>query len=118
CQPECSHTQKGVDVFRNFLGIIREQSRQEKFRKRSCERRDSRSQQTHKAPYPSIEIVQNKPGLAIREGGPTRRVSHAWRPATRQLRKTADKPVLRDTPIHLAQTSSRQRRTPLQDLAI
>src|SRR5207249_11934071 len=26
------------------------------------------------------KIAQNKPGSAIWEGGPTRRVSHAWRP--------------------------------------
>jgi len=50
------------------------------------------------------ETVQNKPWSAIREGGPARRVSHAWRPATRQLRKTTDKPVPRDKPINSPKT--------------
>src|SRR5438034_6750839 len=45
------------------------------------------------------EIVQNTPGSAIREGGPRRLVSHAWRAATQQLLKRADKPVLRDKQI-------------------
>src|SRR5437764_15480396 len=42
------------------------------------------------------KIAQNKPGSAIREGGPRRLVSHAWRAATRQLLKTADQPILRE----------------------
>ena len=50
------------------------------------------------------ETVQNKPLSAIREGGPRRLVSHAWRPATRQLLKTADKPVLRDKQINSLKT--------------
>src|SRR5207247_2216630 len=49
--------------------------------------------------YPFWKIAQNKPGSAIREGGPRRRVSHAWRAATQQLLKNADQPVLRDKPI-------------------
>ncbi|TMI46053.1 hypothetical protein E6H22_07610 [Candidatus Bathyarchaeota archaeon] len=50
------------------------------------------------------ETVQNKPGSAIREEGPTWRVSHAWRPTTRQLRKTPHKPVLRDKQINSLKT--------------
>jgi len=45
------------------------------------------------------KIAKNKPGSAIREEGPRRRVSHAWRAATQQLLKNADQPVLRDKPI-------------------
>ena len=42
------------------------------------------------------KIAQNKLRSAIREGGPRRLVSHAWRAATRQLLKTADQPILRE----------------------
>src|SRR6059036_360338 len=61
------------------------------------------------------EIVQNKPGSAIREGGPRRRVSHALRATTWQLLKTADKPVLQHKPIISPRKLFRQGETPLQE---
>jgi len=58
------------------------------------------------------EIVQNKPGSAIREGGPRRLVSHGWRAATWQLLKTADKPVLQHKPIISPRNASDSERPP------
>src|SRR6266571_7514332 len=80
-------------------------------------RRKSRKQlilttQSSSGKAPTWKIAKNKPGSAIREGGPRRLVSHAWRAATRQLLKNAKQPVLRDKRTISPRNGSDCQRTP------
>src|SRR5436190_22384201 len=61
---------------------------------------------------PNGGIAQNKPRSPIGEGGPRRLVWHDWRAATRQLMKTADKPVLQHKPIISRRTVPDGKTTP------